>query len=156
MKLQIRRMRKEDIPGVLQVERACFSEPWSAETFSATLLLPYAYYYVAEMLPDAGGEMREETPRIVGQCGVRDILGEGEITNVSVLPGFRGRGISRRLLGMLLREAGERGTRVFTLEVRAGNRPAIALYESLGFRTEGVRRGFYEKPAEDALIMWKR
>ena len=88
--------------------------------------------------------------------GVRDILGEGEITNVSVLPGFRGRGISRRLLRMLLREAGERGTRVFTLEVRAGNRPAIALYESLGFRTEGVRRGFYEKPAEDALIMWKR
>ena len=153
MQLIIRRMTKEDIPGVLEVERASFSEPWSYEIFNATLLLPYAYYYVAEAV---FGEGEGNRSVIAGQCGVRDVLGEGEITNVSVLPAFRGQGISRKMLGRLFEEAGERGTGTFTLEVRAGNTPAIRLYESFGFKTEGIRRAFYRDPVEDALIMWKR
>lgn len=150
MKIMIRRMTAEDIEQVLEVERASFHDPWSKEVFNATLLLPYAYYYVAEIqTPDAG-------TRIIGECGVRDIVGEGEITNVAVHPDFRGLGIAARMFGTLIEESLLRGMTAFTLEVRAGNQPAIALYRRFGFRTEGVRTGFYENPVEDALIMWRR
>ena len=149
-RITVRRMTAEDIEQVLEVERACFEDPWSREVFNATLLLPYAYYYVAEITRGSG-----ET-RIVGECGVRDIVGEGEITNVAVLYDFRGKGVARRMLETLLIEASAKGVRSFTLEVRAGNKPAIELYRRFGFRTEGVRAGFYEKPVEDALIMWRR
>ena len=147
--IRVRRMTADDIGQVLEVERACFSEPWSADAFSATLLLPYAHYYVAEIEGD-GGE-----PRIIGECGVRDIVGEGEITNVAVLPQCRGYGIASQMLGILLEESVQNGMTAFTLEVRAGNGPAIALYRKFGFETEGIRAGFYEKPVEDALIMWR-
>ena len=71
-------------------------------------------------------------------------------------PDYRGQGIARMMLEELLGNARREGIRAFTLEVRAGNAPAIALYERLGFRTEGVRPGFYSKPKEDALIQWLR
>lgn len=148
--ITVRRMTAEDIEQVLEVERASFSQPWSAEVFSATLLLPYAHYYVAELSDDSGNT------RIIGECGVRDIFGEGEITNVAVLPKFRGAGVAGRMLGALLKDSLEKGMTAFTLEVRAGNRPAIALYRRFGFVTEGVREGFYDEPVEDALIMWRR
>ena len=149
-KITVRRMTAEDIEQVLEVERACFGDPWSRDVFNATLLLPYAYYYVAEISPENGEK------RIVGECGVRDIFGEGEITNVAVHYDFRGKGIARRMLETLLIEASAKGVRSFTLEVRAGNRPAIELYRGFGFQTEGVRTDFYERPVEDALIMWRR
>lgn len=201
MRIVIRRMTADDIEGVLSVERACFSQPWSREAFSATLLLPYTYYYVAvatdDDTPDEDGLVNTVTrpatdmteaaagdeatgdeaagdeaagdeaagcgcicktiirSRIIGECGVRDILGEGEITNVAVLPGYRGNGIATRMLGTLLEESAARGTRTFTLEVRAGNTAALALYKSFGFKTEGRRAAFYEDPIEDALIMWR-
>ena len=149
-KIVIRRMTADDIEKVLVVERACFSHPWSAEVFSATLLLPYAHYYVAEITDEDG------TQKIIGECGVRDIVGEGEITNVAVHPDWQGFGIASRMLGDVLARSLEEGMTAFTLEVRAGNRPAIALYEKYGFRTEGIRADFYDKPVEDALIMWRR
>lgn len=148
--ITIRRMVKEDIDKVLEVERACFSDPWSRDVFTATLLLPYAYYYVAEIT------LENSEKRIVGECGVRDIVGEGEITNVAVHHDFRGTGIAGRMMQTLLAESVERGMTAFTLEVRAGNEPAVSLYRKLGFRTEGIRAGFYENPVEDALIMWRR
>ena len=148
--IRIRRMTRADIEQVLEVERASFAQPWSADVFSATLLLPYAHYYVAELTGNG------EDSRIIGECGVRDIFGEGEITNVAVHHDFRGRGIARRMLETLLIESSAKGIRAFTLEVRAGNRPAIELYRGFGFRTEGVRANFYERPVEDALIMWRR
>ena len=110
-KIRIRRMTADDIGQVLEVERACFSEPWSADAFSATLLLPYAHYYVAEIEGD-GGE-----PRIIGECGVRDIVGEGEITNVAVLPQCRGYGIASQMLGILLEESVQK--------VRNGENPEL-------------------------------
>lgn len=152
MNYKIRRMREEDIPQVVEIEKIAFSRPWSRSIFKATLLLPYAAYYVAVQekndLPEA--------QRILGMCGVKKIFEEGEISNVAVHPDFRGNGISRKMLEMLMREAREDGVRAFTLEVRAGNSIAIRLYESLGFRTEGVRRGYYDHPVEDGLIMWQR
>ena len=117
---------------------------------AATLLLPYAHYYVAEITDEDG------TQKIIGECGVRDIVGEGEITNVAVHPDWQGFGIASRMLGDVLARSLEEGMTAFTLEVRAGNRPAIALYEKYGFRTEGIRADFYDKPVEDALIMWRR
>ncbi len=153
-KLTIRRMTAEDIGQVVKVERACFSEPWSEEVFHATLLLPYAYYYVAEITADDGNG--GSGSRIIGECGVRDIVGEGEITNVAVLPEFQGSGIASRMLRTLLDDSIKRGMTAFTLEVREGNDPAVSLYRKFGFITEGIRTGFYENPVEDALIMWKR
>lgn len=184
MSIYIRRMREEDIPQAVEIEQICFTRPWSKSIFKATLLLPYAAYYVAveedanqsagqaperdagqnadqplepdqkQMVPKQDAVQSPE--RIVGICGVKKIFEEGEISNVAVRPGFRGRGISRRMLETLLQEARDDGVEDFTLEVRAGNDVAIRLYESLGFLTEGVRPHFYDKPVEDGLIMWLR
>ena len=167
MSYTIRRMREEDIPQVVEIEKIAFSRPWTKSIFKAVLLLPYAAYYVAvedgETGADAvntvltGQESAEFVPgKIVGVCGVKKIFEEGDISNVAVHPDYRGRGISRKMLEVLMREACEDGVQAFTLEVRAGNEIAVNLYESLGFRTEGVRPRFYEDPVEDGLIMWKR
>lgn len=142
----VRRMTRDDVAAAAAVERACFTEPWSEDAFSATLLLPYASYYVAEL--DDGS--------IVGICGLRNIVGVGEITNVGVLPQYRGNHIAGRMLRQLMREGREDGVKDFTLEVRAGNDAALQLYKGLGFEVEGRRPRFYTHPTEDALIMWSR
>ena len=191
--VRIRAMTREDIDEVLEIERASFPDPWSRDAFHATLLLPYAHYYVAELWEERqSSEATEQAPkaavqsseatsrtqeavlqsseaaqqspeaavplvtRIVAECGVRDIMGEGEITNVAVHPDFRGQGIARKMMKHVLQDSLIKGMTAFTLEVRAGNQPAIALYERFGFRTEGIRQAFYEDPVEDALIMWLR
>ena len=168
MGICIRRMTREDIPQVVEIERLSFSEPWSEEDYRESLLLPYAMYYVAEFVPDpvspggAGGESEsavgnaDRTPLILGMCGLRLILDEGEITNVAVRPSWRGQGIAHRMLEQLLSEGRTAGGSAFTLEVRSGNAPAVALYESLGFRYEATRPSFYTKPVEDALLYWLR
>ena len=78
------------------------------------------------------------------------------MTNIAVFPEYRGRGIGAALTKALLVEGRKRGMNAFTLEVRVGNQAAIHIYEKLGFRSEGGPEGFYEKPKEDALIMWQR
>lgn len=160
-KFIIRRMTPEDLPGVLTVERACFTEPWSEASYRAALLQPYTTYYVAEavvadLVPAEGTRsLTAAGSRIIATCGLYNLAGEGELTNVAVLPGWRGLGISRRLLERLFEES-EDEIGDYTLEVRAGNLPAIRLYESFGFTAEGRRPGFYDRPREDALIYWKR
>ena len=79
-----------------------------------------------------------------------------DITNIVVKEAYRGRGIGTSLVKALLEEGRRLGMQEFTLEVRAGNQAAIHVYESLGFVCEGIRRRFYERPAEDAWIMWRR
>lgn len=143
--MQIRELRAEDMPAVARIEAEVFSEPWTERDFLEMVEADYAHYFVAE-----------EAGEITGYCGLRNMAGEGEITNVAVAPAFRRKGIGRKLMEHLLTEAPLCGVGDCTLEVRAGNSPAISLYESLGFRTEGIRPGFYTKPREDALIMWKR
>ena len=143
--LLIRPMIKEDAEEASKIEASVFSMPWKTEDFIEMINAPYAYYYVA-----VHGE------KIVGITGLRDIAGEGEITNVVVTPEYRRMGIARLLLTKALGKCEELGIEDVTLEVRAGNEPAIALYQSLGFEGEGLRPNFYEKPREDALIMWKR
>lgn len=141
----IRELTAADVETVSQIEAETFSMPWSAEDFLEMVSADYAYYYVAEI----DGE-------IAGCCGIRNIAGEGEITNVVVAQKHRQKGIGRKMLEYMLERALEVGIGACTLEVRVSNYKAIALYESLGFVGEGIRPKFYEKPTEDALIMWKR
>ena len=119
--------------------------PWHAEDFLRMARETDALYLVAE-----------ENGKILGSAGMRIILEEGDIDNVVVAKEVRGRGIGKALLAELLREGTQAGCTAFTLEVRAGNAPAIALYEVAGFVSEGIRPGFYDLPKEDAIIYWKR
>ena len=97
-----------------------------------------------------------EGDQVVGYAGLYQVLDEGDITNIAVLPSARKKGIGTALTHALIEAGEQRAIHAFTLEVRVGNAAAIHIYEKLGFVTAGVRKGFYEKPKEDALIMWRR
>lgn len=143
--LLIRDMEAVDVEAASKIESEAFSMPWSSKDFLEMIEADYAYYYVAEL-----------DGAIAGCCGIRNIAGEGEITNVVVSADHRKKGIGRKMMEYMLERAKENGIGDCTLEVRVSNQPAIRLYENLGFKGEGIRPGFYEKPKEDALIMWKR
>ena len=141
--LIIREMTSADIEAVSELEKCNFSTPWRREDFEE----------LTEN-PDKGCVVAEEDGEIVGVTVYHNILGDVDITNVQVRQDHRGRGISKLLMLEAMKAAGSIGGENFTLEVRASNEPAIGLYESLGFKTEGARKNFYEHPREDALIMW--
>lgn len=145
MELVIKTLTEEYVDQVCVLEEEAFSMPWHKESFLEMIRNKDACYLV--------GLVGEE---VVASCGLRNILGEGEITNVVTKSTKRGTGIGRKMLLQLLEEGRKLGAEAFTLEVRKSNHAAIGLYESLGFVTEGIRKNFYEKPTEDALIMWKR
>ena len=147
--IRIRKMAESDIPEVARMEKTIFADPWSEKVYRETFELPEAGDVVAT---DVSGD-REE---IIGAAGVRNKVGTGEITNVMISPGFRGRGIAKKMLADLLELGRQLGACDFTLEVRVSNKPAIRLYESLGFESEGIRPGFYRNPVEDAAIYWLR
>lgn len=134
----------EDVYELERLERECFSQPYKAADFLEIIDIDYAYYITAK-----------EDGRILGCCGVRNMCGDGEITNVAVFKDCRRRGIGELMLSYLMNTGLERGIVNYTLEVRAGNEPAKALYEKLGFTCAGVRKNFYEMPTEDGLIYWK-
>lgn len=138
-------MEEGDVEKAAALEAKTFSMPWRAGDFLEMINAEYAYYFVA---------VQEQ--EIVGIIGLRDILGEGEITNVAVEETHRRKGIARQLLDRVIKRAQELGIKALTLEVRRSNVAAISLYESFGFEIEGVRPHFYDKPTEDALIMWAR
>lgn len=144
--IRIRRMRAEDVQRAAALERVCFSQPWSEDAYRSTLADENTLYLIAET----------ESGETAGICGMRDILGEGEISNVAVAEKFRRQKIAERMLGQLLEQGRERGITAFTLEVRSSNTAAIGLYEKFGFSVEGRRKNFYERPQEDALILWLR
>lgn len=145
MELVIKPLTTEYVDAVCVLEEEAFSMPWHKESFLEMIQCPDACYLTGLV----NGE-------VVASCGLRNIVGEGEITNVVTREDKRGCGIGKKLLSRLLEEGRKMGVEAFTLEVRKSNAAAIHLYESLGFVTEGERRNFYEKPTEDALIMWKR
>lgn len=142
----IRKMTPEDVEQVSQLEKNNFSVPWSRDSFLEILDNEAALYMVAV-----------EGDRVIGTCGIITAVGEGDICNVVTDENYRGQGVARKLVQTVMDTAAqELGVLDYTLEVRVGNAPAIKLYEKLGFKSEGIRPKFYEKPVEDAMIMWKR
>jgi ribosomal-protein-alanine N-acetyltransferase len=141
--MDIRKMTEADLPEVCAIELATFAEPWSEEDFHSAINTADNVYLVAEI-----------EGRIVGYCGFWGIAGEGDIYNVAVLKEYRKQRIGFHMLTALLQEAMNRGITSLTLEVRISNLAAIHLYELLGFKQEGIRKDFYSKPKEDAVIMW--
>ncbi len=139
----IRALTRNDIEQVLRIENQTFSMPWTRRDFESALNKPQDLYLVV----DKGGE-------IIGYCGLWAVLEEGQITNVAVKEAYRHQGIGRLMMEALLKEGINRGLTEFTLEVRESNSAARALYRSLGFAEAGVRPGFYDKPKENAIIMW--
>lgn len=143
--MQIRRMTEADVLQVAEIERICIENPWSEKGFRDALSLDNTYYLVAE-----------EQGEIAGYCGYYRSFEEADIVNVAVAPSHRRKQIGRRLLESLIANGTAQGITAFTLEVRASNLPAIALYRSLDFQTEAIRKRFYQNPEEDACLMWKR
>lgn len=143
--IRIRKMLPKDLVQVCEIERQAFSIPWSKRAFEDSLKLPHAIFLVAYL---------EE--QILGYCGVYQVFNEGDITNIAVSPDYRGMGIAGKLLEEVFVYSAERGIGALTLEVRESNAPAIHLYHKYGFEQAGLRKNFYEKPKEHAIIMWKR
>lgn len=141
----IRRMSKADILQVAELERKYFSVPWSKASLEESLDRQEYLFLVVE---DEG--------QVVGYGGLLLVSDEGDITNIVIDENYRGRGLGKALTKALIEEGKHLGLGAFTLEVRVSNEAAIHVYEQLGFRPEGIRKRFYERPVEDALIMWKR
>lgn len=141
----IRNMLETDLSAVHEMECCIFSKPWSMSDFSESIKEEQNLYLVVE-----------ENHEIAAYCGLWGVAGEGQINNVAVNETLRGRGIAYAMLKELIERGKEKGLTAFTLEVRVSNLPAITLYHKLGFEDAGVRKNFYEAPAEDALIMWLR
>lgn len=141
----IRQAVAADAGDIYEIENLCFPDPWSMESLLYELEHnPRAFYIVAEL-----------EGQVVGYAGLWWIGDEGHITNVAVRPGFRNRRIGQGIVGVMIDFTTEQGIKHHTLEVRKSNEAAIGLYEKFGFRTEGVRKGYYRNNGEDALIMWR-
>ena len=143
MPVRIVPMTADHLDAVAALERICFSDPWSRNLLAAELDNDLSAFLVAL---DGEGE-------VAGYAGLQVVLDEGTVTNIAVRPDCRRRGVASRLLQVFLDFA--RGNRLafLTLEVRASNYDAIALYGSRGFRSAGRRKNYYEHPREDAIIM---
>ena len=145
MHVRIVPMTAEHLDEVAELERICFSVPWSRNMLAEELDNALSAMLVA--LDDQG--------RVAGYAGLQVILDEGYITTVAVRPDCRRRGVAGQILQVFLDFAQARKLAFLTLEVRASNQPAILLYGSRGFRGTGRRKYYYEPPREDAIIMTK-
>ncbi len=147
-------MQGSDLDAVLEIERASFHTPWSRAAFRHELERnPVARLWVAREAP---AELAAGAGPVVGYLCLWMVADEVHITNLAVRPDRRGQGIARQLLVTLLARCRAQGaTRAF-LEVRPANRPARRLYEGLGFRVVGRRRGYYVDTGEDALLLEAR
>jgi len=136
----------DEINAVLVVEEASFSNPWSREMYLAELENKgISFCFVA----------KDEHGRVAGFCSFWHVLDELHINNLAVLPEFRRAGVAASLLKRVLQEGAALGAQRATLEVRRSNDPARLLYEHFGFSIAGVRRAYYTKPVEDALVLWR-
>lgn len=143
--VKIRAMQKEDIDGVIAIESLAYGEHhWSKDSFLSELSNDLAKYFCA---------VNEEN-KLVGYLGSWHILEEAHLTNLAVSPDFRRKSVAEALIKTLVDECYKNGVKYITLEVRVGNKGAIALYEKYGFKSFGIRKGYYQDNNEDALIMW--
>lgn len=139
-------MAAEHLDRLEQLERMCFSRPWSKKMLAEELDNQCAAFLVA---------VEPETEKAVGYAGLLVVADEGYITNVAVDPSCRRQGVAAQLLQVFDNFAKGNHLTFLTLEVRPSNAAAIALYEGFGFREVGRRRNYYDLPKEDALILTK-
>lgn len=144
MAIVITDVQPHHLPQIEELEKQCFSLPWTWEQLMS-------------QLPDDGHEFlaAEEEGKVLGYVGMMTVLDEGYISNVAVDPAFRRRGIGDLLISELLARSEIRELSFVTLEVREHNEPAIALYRKHGFVPVGLRKNYYTLPAENALLMTK-
>lgn len=143
MNITVTEMKTEHIARIAELERECFSTPWSENALAEELDNPDSHFLVAE------------SDTVAGYIGVQEICGEAYITNIAVFKDYRKKGIGRMLLKAAADGASSRNCEFITLEVRVSNCAAITLYESEGFEKVGVRKNFYASPVEDGAIYTK-
>lgn len=135
--------KKDDVAAISEIERAAFSDPWSARSFRDALEHPSVYF----------GCARSDAGEVLGYVVAWFVADEGEIANLAVAPEGWGRGIGRALLDAALAEATQRGIESVYLEVRDSNARARRLYQSRGFEEVGRRSKYYRRPLEDAIVL---
>ena len=143
--MRLRRLELADLDAIQEIEQVSYPTPWSRSMFATELAKPSSLSLGAV---DEAGEL-------IGYLVLSRYVDAWHVMNVAVSPAWRRKGVATALLRRLLDETRNDGQRGYTLEVRVSNVGAISLYERFGFRTKGVRRGYYTDNREDALIMWR-
>jgi ribosomal-protein-alanine N-acetyltransferase len=138
--MKIVKLSLENLDDVCNIENVCFAHPWNRESLLTQISLETSHFLVAEV-----------DGKAVGYMGLQLFDWEGFVTNVAVLPEYRGQGIATALIKKQLKNPMD----IMTLEVRESNTPAINLYTKCGFEIVGKRPKFYRTPEEDAIIMTK-
>ncbi len=139
----IRPMERADVNRVHEIECTCFRSPWSKLALAGELRNDVAHYLVME----ADGV-------ICGYGGMWLLFEEAHVTNVAIMPDYRGQGRGKRLMLAMMRHAVKRGAEKMTLEVRESNMVAQKLYAGLGFEQNGFRPGYYSDTGEGAQLLW--
>ena len=142
--MMIVHMNESHVAQVAALEKICFSDPWSENSVASELKNPLSCWLVAE-----------EDGKVTGYVGSQTVMDESDMMNVAVHPDYRRKGVAEKLVMELVEALKKRDSRCLTLEVRASNEPARALYEKLGFVQVGLRKNYYRNPREDALILRK-
>ena len=142
--MMITNMHHSHVAQVAELEKLCFSDPWSENSIASELKNPLSFWLVA-----LDGE------RVAGYIGSQTVMDESDMMNVAVHPDYRKQGIATALIVGLVEELRNRGSRCLTLEVRASNETAISVYRKLDFQEVGRRKNYYRNPREDALILRK-
>jgi ribosomal-protein-alanine N-acetyltransferase len=145
-RVELRRLEMRDLNAIERIERASYPTPWSRSMFASELAKPSSICL---------GAFDLETLELVGYLVISRYVDAWHVMNVAVASDHRRRGIATTMMERLFEVTAGRGRRGYTLEVRVSNIGAVALYERLGFKPRGVRRGYYTDNREDALIMWK-
>ena len=140
----ITNMREQHVSQVAELEKLCFSDPWSESSVASELNNQLALWLVAE-----------DNGRVAGYVGSQTVMGESDMMNVAVHPDYRKQGIATTLIVGLVEALRKRESHCLTLEVRASNENAISLYQKLEFQQVGCRKNYYRNPKEDALILRK-
>jgi [ribosomal protein S18]-alanine N-acetyltransferase len=145
MSFSLRRLELADLDAIEVIERAAYPTPWSRSMFAGELAKQSSLSIAAVT---EGGEL-------AGYLVLSRYVDAWHVMNVAVAPGYRRLGIASAMLRRLFDDTRHDAQRGYTLEVRVSNLAAIGLYETFGFVSRGVRRGYYTDNREDALIMWK-
>jgi [ribosomal protein S18]-alanine N-acetyltransferase len=146
MTIEFRKLKLRDLTAIEEIERSSYPTPWSRSMFAGELAKPSSICL---------GAIDVEANRLVGYLIISRYVDAWHVMNIAVAEDYRRRKIASRLIERLFEVTSGDGRRGYTLEVRVSNEAAIRLYESLGFKARGVRRGYYTDNREDALIMWK-